>query len=340
MKKLLLSLFLACLSLVPGLASAQLTAAACHGRLFNPVTDPDWNYIYPITIMGVRTGGQSGVPYHYVPPVCVCPGPFGIPSVGIGLTYWEPKYISEIERTPGCLSTLGGINVLGDAFAKLQSEGTAAAESGERAANRRQVHWYTYPVYEMLSVFMDVACKSSEGFNLAWLTEIDYFWQDDAWGLVLNPEAALFSNPIAQLACSVDCVASSAAYPLDSLFWCAGCWGSAYPLTGNGNTGNSDFQRNNLVQAKFLARQHRLGLMFQTIGPSAICSSHINPIWVKSQYRVNQIGPVPLRGSKPTTVGDAAVLSFGATGTSGNLPTREHTQNLIWQAIQCCARLY
>lgn len=381
--KFLSSILLALSLLGANVAQAQssgVSGMTCQGDLFNPMSDPDWNYIYPITVMGVRTGNQAGVPYHYVPPVCVCPGPFGIPSYGIGITYWEPIYISEIERTPGCMPTLGGMNMLGGSYQKLASESTSATESGAQAANRLQVHWYKYPVFSLLDSFKDSACKTAGGFNLMWMTELDYFWQDDAWGNVLNPEAALFSNPIAQVACAADCAATSLAFPLDPLFWCAGCWGSVYPLTGNGNVGNTEFQRNNLVQAKFLARQHRLGLMMQTIGPTAICFTHPNPVWIKSQYRVNQVGPTPLRSPKATSIGDAAVFSRGgekgkggekdgtgegkkegtgegkkeegkgggsalaqkalAATPAANRPTREHTQNLIWQAIQCCARAY
>jgi conjugal transfer pilus assembly protein TraU len=168
------------------------------------------------------------------------------------------------------------------------------------------------------------------------MTEIDPTWQDDAWGVVFSPEAALFANPIAQAACAVDATAATAGYPLDPLFWCAGGWGSTYPLTGNASQNNGPFTMNNLVQAKFIARQHREGLMFQTIGPSALCVSHPNPVWIKGQYRVDQVGPVPRYGV-PVPIGSPGYLQAPPVA---NLPGMEHTDNLIWQGMQCCMRAY
>jgi conjugal transfer pilus assembly protein TraU len=141
---------------------------------------------------------------------------------------------------------------------------------------------------------------------------------------------------LTQAACSVDAVAASTGFPLDDLFWCAGTWGSVYPLTGNSPTSNSPFQENNLVQAKFIARQSRLGLQWQTIGPSAQCFAHPNPIWIKSMYRVDQVGPIVRRGS-PMVIGSPGLKQ---SPEQSNYPTREDTVNLIWQGQQCCLRLF
>jgi conjugal transfer pilus assembly protein TraU len=319
-------------------SSAQaVVPAICDGKLFNPLTDADWNNVFPITIAGVPLGAGTN-PINplmaAMPPVCVCPTIFGFPFVGIGVTYWQPLLVAEIERRPGCLSSLGGINVL-PGYSMLHSEQSVGGAGRGKSTNRMQVHLYSYPLFSMLDMMKTVACKAPSGFNLAYVTEVDPLWQDDAWGAVFAPEAALFANPIAQAACAVDAVASAMGMPLDAMFWCAGSLGGVYPLTGNSQHSGDPFTLNNQVLSKFMARHHRMGLQWQTIGPTAICFSHPNPVWVKSQYRFNQVGPIPRRG-RSVAPGDSGKLYQFPPVT--NIPTQEHTINLIWQGQQCCLK--
>ena len=330
------SLLLIAALLLGSVAQAQVPSI-CSGTLFNPLTDTDWNNLFPITIAGVEVpgGGNSDPPLmKAMPPICTCPTVFGFPMIGIGVTYWQPLFISEVERRPGCLSSLGGVNVL-PGYSMLHSEQSANGEKESNEVNRMQVHWYEYPVFGLLEMMKDVSCTGSSGFNLAYLTEVDPLWQDDLWGAVFTPESAIFANPVATLACSVDAVASTLDYPMDSMFWCAGSWGNTYPMTGNSSHSGDPFTMNNQLQAKFIARNHRMGLGWQTIGPSAICSSHINPVWVKSQYRYNQVAPVIRKGRAVVTGSSGKVFQFPPVT---NMPTQEHTINLIWQGQQCCLK--
>jgi conjugal transfer pilus assembly protein TraU len=331
--KKLLAVAALCLS-----ASAQaVVPAACTGKLFNPMTDTDWNNIFPITIAGVPLtgGGNKTSPLMAaMPPVCLCPTVLGIPFIGIGITYWQPLFVSEVERRPGCLSSLGGINVL-PGYSQLHSEQSNRSGNRGGGVSRMQVHWYEYPVFGMMDMMKSVSCKAPSGFNLSYVTEIDPLWQDDLWGAIFSPESAIFANPVATAACAVDAVASSLSFPLDSLFWCAGSWGNVYPLSGNSSHTGDPFTMNNQLQAKFIARNHRMGLAWQTVGPTAICSSHPNPVWVKSQYRYNQVAPISRRGRAVTTGSDGRLFQFPPIT---NVPTQEHTVNLIWQGQQCCLK--
>lgn len=332
--KRLLKAFLASCTLAASMAAHAVVPPICTGKFFNPITDTDWNNIFPITIAGVKlTSGSNANPplMDAMPPICVCPTILGIPFVGIGVTYWQPLYISEVENRPGCLSSLGGINVL-PGYSLLGSEQQTQDNEGT-ATNRMQVHWYEYPLFGMLEMMKSVSCRSASGFNLAYLTEIDPLWQDDMWSAVFAPEAAAFANPVAMAACAVDAVASSIQHPMDPLFWCAGAWGNTYPLSGNANHGGDPFTLNNQVQAKFIARNHRMGLGWQTIGPSAICSSHPNPVWVKSQYRYNQVAPIKRKGRAVPTGSEGKLFTFPPVT---HQPPNVHTVNLIWQGQQCC----
>ena len=343
--KTLFRIFAACLALAPLVAVGQAASSSsssssgkvCHGKEFNPYSDPDWNDMFPITIMGVNMGGNSDPPEMYVPPVCVCPGIFGIPSPGVGVSYWQPMYLSEVQKIAGCSSSLGG-KMLFHGYSRLNSNEDFWDSGKETSgATSMQLHWYEYPLFSMLDMFKGVACRSGNGYNLAYVSEVDPTWQSDTWGAIYSPEAGLFANLIAQSACAVDSVASDVAFPIDALFWCAGTWGGVYPLTGIANESISTFQVNNLVMAKFLARQARLGLAWQTIGPSAICGAHANPIWIKSEYRVDQVGPISRHGF-PLVIGAAPVKQMPFMIT--NLPGKDYTTNLIWQGQECCIRTY
>lgn len=311
-----------------------VSGATCAGKMFNPITHLDWNNLFPITVAGVRLGSNSNPPQMHMPPVCVCPGRFGVPTPGIGVTYWQPLYLAEIERTAGCFRSLGnGIQAM-PGFGIMDSDQQLTQRDANRKSTRMQVHWYMYPVFAILELFKSLACMAPSGFNLAYITEVDYTWQDDMWGVVFSPEAVLFANPVADVACAVDATASAYHFPLDALFWCAGTWGSVYPFSGNSNHSMGNFALNNLVMSKFIARQSRLGLMWTTIGPTAMCFSHPSPIWMKSQYRVNQVGPIPRYG-RPLVIGGTEHKQFPPLT---NFPTQESTVNFIWQGQQCCVR--
>lgn len=319
-------------------ASQKGSTNLCTGKIFNPVSDPDWNNIFPITIMGIRYGKNQNPPLMRVPPICTCPGYwFGTPSPGIGSSWWQPMYIAEIEKQAGCASSLGGQKIF-PGYAGLNSEqGFFSEDRGHAQSTRMQLHWYEYPVFSLLDIFKSMACKSSNGFNLMYVSEIDPTWQSDAWAGIYNPEAGLFANIIAQTACIVDSVAANISFPVDPLFWCAGTWGSVYPTAGTANNSFNTFQLNHLILAKFLARQARLGLAFQTIGPTAICSAHPNPIWIKSQYRVNQVYPIRRRGA-PLVIGAQPLRQKPYNIT--NIPGKDSTVDLIWQGQQCCTTFY
>lgn len=327
MKKLL-AILLLCL---------PMSAWAVTGTIFNPLTDPNWAAdLFPITVMGVSMGG-SQPPTVNEPPVCICPSHFfGVPMPGIGITYWEPTFVAEVTRHPGKLLTLGGANVLPGFQQETGPANGNASGSTNNGENRAQVHWYTYPLFKIIGMFVDTACFNDEGgFNLASVSEVDPTWQNDIWANIFSPEATLFANPVMQLACVADAVSASVSYPLDPLFWCAGAWGSAYPFSGNPNTQSSDQGSNALVMSKFLAREFRLGLMWDTIGPQAECFAVPSPIWIKTEFRVDPIYPHPVYGS-PIYIGQTSVR-WGLIPPA-NYPTEQDSAYLLWVAHQCCLR--
>lgn len=339
MIKKLLALLLGLLLTAPVFAqvSAAEGAAACHGQTFNPLSDPDWSNVFPITIAGIPMGPNSNPPDMFEPPVCVCPGVFGIPSYGVGITFWEPLYVSEVQKIAGCSSSLGGKMIITGYAGENSEQAFAELEKGNPHSTRMQLHWYEYPIFGILHMFEEMTCRNPDGFNLLYASEVDPTWQNDEWAGIFSPEASLFASLPAQFACMVDSVGASVGYPVDPLFWCAGTWGGVYPMAGTAAHSTSNFQVDNLILAKFLARQARIGLQFQTIGPAAECSAVINPIWLKSQFRVNQVYPIPRHGA-PLMIGAPPVAQYPTMIT--NLPGMDDTVNVIFEGQQCCLRTY
>ncbi len=102
-----------------------------------------------------------------------------------------------------------------------------------------------------MSLLMDALCvESTQSFDLAYITEVDPLWQDDELTFLLNPEAILFGNLIAQAACVADCLSASFWLPLDPLFWCSGCQGGMYPVNGKVITHNTSIQSSELAVSR------------------------------------------------------------------------------------------
>lgn len=317
-------------------AHAQVPSV-CDGTFLNPLAAVDLNNIFPITIFGITIGNTYPEPavLNAVKGACVCPGIFGIPSPGIMATYWAPTTIYEIEHRPGCFSSLGGITIL-PGFSNLFSEQSQDADLKGQATNRMQVHNYRYPFLSDLKTLQNISCMQVPEPEVGGLSEIDLSHQDDVIATLLAPESILFSSPVAHAACAIDAAAASLGYPMDSLFFCQGTWGPTYPISGNSQHSGEPFTMNNSIQGKYLAKEHRLGLKWQSIGPAAMCQPIPNPIFVKSQYRVDQVGPV-IRKGNPVVIGDPARLLQFPSIT--NPPGKENTTNLIFQAQQCCMRI-
>lgn len=318
------------------LTSSAAADLSCKGRFFNPITDPNWMNFFPITILGLKLGPNSDPPLMHEPPICICPSRvLGIPMIGIGISFWQPSYIAEIQRSPGCMSSIGGLQLLpGFKMQASDQDQSHAADKGAQQS-RMQTHWYFYPIFYLLELFKEVGCLNSSGFALAYMTEIDPTWQNDLWGSVWAPESTLFTNPLTQMACAVDAVAATVSYPIDALFWCAGTAGPIYPLTGTSQHQNSNQTTNMQILGKFLARAHRMLLLFATIGPQAQCFSYPMPFIVKSQYRIDQVYPTRQRGS-PVYLGQSE-FRWGLLPPA-NYATQESSTYLIWQGQQCCLR--
>ncbi len=195
-----------------------------------------------------------------------------------------------------------------------------------------QVHWYVYPVIYWLELLVDFICLETGSLDVGYLTELDPFWNDDETSFIINPEAILFGNPIAQAACAADCIAASSGFPLDPLFWCDGCQGSLYPFTGSIPAHVGGVQASLLATARMMAKLHREGLLWGYMGEAGLCGKYPMPVIKKSQYKTQMVYPIPFTsGCQP--LGRSEML----WGSGKEFPYKgEDFGYLIWRKRNCC----
>jgi hypothetical protein len=103
----------------------------------------------------------------------------------------------------------------------------------------------------------------------------------------------LFANAPAKAACAADCVASTAGLGIASLFWCAGCQGSIYPMTGHVAAHIGGVQASALLTQRMTAKMHRQLATFDGAGPAGMCGYYMQPIMDKTHYKLQMVYPGP-----------------------------------------------
>ena len=305
----------------------------CSGRFVNPITEICWSCLFPITIGPVnlnRSGREDTHNPRQVPCICLRNG-ISVPGIPVG--FWEPSRLVDVTRTPFCMVNMGGLQ-LGKSTVGYGVHGQKGLARNQ--SSFYQVHWYVYPVIYWLELLVDFLCLEHQSFDVAYITELDPLWNADELSFILNPEAALFGNPLAQAACSADCAATSAGFPLDALFWCGGCQGSLYPFTGNNPAHNGGVQASLLLTQRMMAKLHRELLLWGTSGSHALCEKYPMPLIKKTQYKTQMTYP------RPTTRGPMACNPLGRTeviwGSGREFPYKgEDFGYLIWRKRNCCA---
>ncbi|MDG3444542.1 conjugal transfer pilus assembly protein TraU [Nitrospirillum amazonense] len=335
MKRLLRSLAIA-LVVVGLFGTPRPATASCTGAFVNPITDICWSCLFPLTIGSITLiGGDRPDTPNPDFPICACP--IEVPPfvrLGIAVGFWEPVRLVDVTHDPWCMVNLGGIQ-LAAPFKQGSSEPAPSLPGGVNNANW-QVHWYIYPVMYWLELLMDFICIEQSTFDIAYLTEIDPMWMDDEMTFLLNPEAVLFDNPIAQAACAVDCAATTASgLALDPLFWCAGCQGSMYPLDGQIQGENSEVQGSLLMAERMAYKLHRELILWGSMGSDGMCARYPMPVIRKSQYRFQLVNPVP------NSNGDLACPSIGTSTVlyeGGKMVPQvgENFGYLLWRKRNCC----
>ncbi len=334
-----LRVWLACVGLAFALGAATPSSAApggCTGHFVNPITDVCWSCLFPLSVGGLEIwpSERADTPNPSFP-ICLCGSP--IPRIGIAVGFWEPSRLVDVSNKPWCFVNLGGMTLdPGFDIGRGTYQGTSQIGGASQQSAKWNVHWYMYPLVSWLEILADFACLEVGTFDIAYVTEIDPLWQDDSLTTLINPESTLFANPVAQIACAADCIASTANIPLDPLFWCAGCHGSMYPLNGNVSAHMDPIQSSRLAAERMIYKLHREGILWGTAGGAALCHTYPMPILKKSQYRLQMTNPAPMVSGKFAcpTIGSSTLNP--ATGRTYPVEG-EDMGYLVWRKRNCCA---
>ncbi len=332
-KHLKLIIILVC---VAGNSFAQ--SGKCSGKFINPITDICWSCIFPISIGGskIKSGSDRHDTKNPSNIVCGCTQN-NIPRLGVTIGFWEPVRLIDITRKPMCLVNMGGIQLGYD-----RNHGSFTKSYDGTELNQHSfyhTHLYIYPVIAWLKLITDLGCVTKgETMDLAYMSEYDPTYKNDS--NFLNPEVFLFANPIAQIACSADCISATTGLPQDRLFWCAGCLGSIYPFSGTVASHVGGVQASSLLSTRILAKLHRIGLARKTATSDGsingeLCSNEFDPKITKSQYRLQMTYPIAASSGTYTcnTLGMSDILY----NSGKEYPYKgEDFGYLVWRKKNCC----
>jgi len=300
-----------------------------QANMVNPITEICWECIFPITLGGVNITPNTQDFSNYNTLVCSCAGT--PPKVGIPITFWEPARMVDVTRHAYKLVGLGGIKLGSDSI-KTRGTISSISESPEQTSFHH-VHYYVYPILKLLSLLTDFPCVEQGELDVGYMSEFDPLWADESLMNIFNPEAALFANPLAQLACVGDCAQASLNKPNDSLFWCAGCEGSLYPFVGHVAHHRGALQASSLLLQRCLAKLHRMGVV-RGYNETDFCEARILPVIKKSLYKTQIVRPIPQTSGPCQALGKSDQLwGVGKTYPFGG---EDDFVYLIWIKKQCC----
>ena len=312
-----------------------IAQANCESRFVNPITDICWDCFFPITIGNVNIVSSDypdtenpSTPIEF----CLIDG-IKIPRVGLNIGFWEPFAMTDVTPVPYCMVNMGFSMDIGNA-----GHGGKQVRDPSDSGAFYYVHWYKYPLMLWLNIITSVGCLHGGDFDIAYLTELDPTWNDDELAFVLNPEATLFGNPVAQAACAADAAKAQIDIPIDKLFWCIGTQGGMYPLTGRVFDEKGPIHAAVLLSERMDFKLHRQ-LLIEDSSPDAgsgfdgpICSQHLTPIMPKSRYRYQMTNIIPA-ADKCYQFGHDTLLWEGGKiqPSSGNC-----FGFMIWRKKNCC----
>lgn len=330
------ALRIACLTGFMSAMSVQCHASqSCHGRITNPVTDVCWECVFPITLgnnVSLSNSTFTDVKTD-ADPFCACAGKASV-TLGLNIGFWEPIRTIEIVRRPFCFPSLGGMQLTDAHWAPAHGRTPSPKVRGHRTSFY-QVHWYHTPWLYLLEILLDTRCLEQSPWDLAYMTELDPLWDDALTSFLLNPDVALFANPIAIGACAMDCVAATTHLPINSLYWCGGCAGSLFPLTGWVASHITDEQAFSLLIQRFALKMHREGLLWRQWGKDGQCAAQLEWTMSKDVYRTQMLWPSRQTQNRCCRPFGEETATFAIGGTTPPV-TGEDAAYLIWRRRDCC----
>jgi conjugal transfer pilus assembly protein TraU len=302
------------------------------------VRQPDHRHLLVVPVPDLDRGAQDLAvksPRSRQPdlPVCLC----GL-RPGIAMGFWEPVRLADVSMKPWCFVNLGGLKLDPgfDIGFKLHG-GAVGGRRRDPVLLEWHVHWYAYPLIYWMEIVADFLCLEAARSTSSTSP------RSIRCGRTASSPRSSTLKPCCSPTRSRSLPAPPTAClrppncPRTSLFWCAGCQGSMYPLNGNVSATIGHVQASRLALSRFAYKLHRELVAWGTMGGKGLCGKYLMPVMRKQQYRfqatnpnpADQAGAMPARRSAPPPPFMSAGQVYPAIG--------EDMGYLVWRKRNCCA---
>lgn len=311
---------------VAAMLSVNVGYGICVTNMINPISDIEWDCMFPMTIGGlVSIGGEEELaPSGQSGSFCNC-FEDGSNSVGIPFGFWEPKAFIDVVQDAWCFPAMG-FELEGMEGAYMNDGSRASAD---RSYTFAQSHFTLFPALAILDMYYDIPCLKygdSEGeMDIALVTELLPTWNNDVLAATVYPETVLYANPAAQLACIADAIPSNGFSPINELYWCMGAWGTTYPMTGT-ISGSDQMEAQAAIAGRSIFQMGRMGLLKEYDKNG--CYQRYVSIWTKNRYKLQLMRPT--KSSQCINFGRSALI--WATG----LNTLDNHSYFMFRKVDCC----
>lgn len=306
-----------------------------------------WSCLLPIRLAGI--GGDAPEGAASPTAFCMCTDRAGVPEWGLPMGFFQPTRIVSFSPTPYCMPSFG-VRLADDNTRAGQGRTETAMDDTETSFFHYK--YWVYPVMQMIEMFANADCTYDRAttLDLAYFSEADPLYQDDLLAFVMFPETVIFANPIATGICTADCAQTLAGSEVVENYFCAGCSGNMYPMTGNNQYSDDPIRGTSLLTTRLMATLHRRGQARLTMGnhmTQGSCEPEYAPMIPKTQYRTSMLYPSREASADPTgggsvPVNDGCCHKLGDSvlkwGNGRLVPGREAFVYLMYSWNDCCLR--
>jgi hypothetical protein len=200
--------------------------------------------------------------------------------------------------------------------------------------------------------------KTEEMSLIPWFSELDVSWRHQELAKLFSPgkgkELKSKANVESMKNCEKDCEASNKREPVlenNDYWWCAGCLGPLYPLTGHVGNHIGGIQSSSLIMHRALAKIHFLRTFFEWptgYDPNEYCHQRVFNYLPKTFYKTQLVYPTP--DKKTTKIGNykkgychpfgQSVQGWATAKKKSEAQQRpdggEDFTYLVWTKVQCC----
>ena len=177
---------------------------AAQRPVFDPLGTIDWYFF--------------GDTFEWKNKLCNCKiGDAGVVQAGFEVSFYEPIALSDVTTTPWNFPSIG--MSLEDGLGRKQG---VAREAGN-TSGFKYTHFVIYPIFSVLNLITDWICfERLSVLSFGFMSEVNPAHNNDSIAAFMSPQKLLFA--LASPSCIMDCAATTIDEPINSMYFCAGCW--------------------------------------------------------------------------------------------------------------------